>query len=222
MPGGIEMRLITVAVVMVGSAVLAAQTTTQTPEQLRDFWNKQFEDGAPGLKNRVPNKTLVAAVQGRTPGPALDLGTGEGRNALFLAENGWRVTGVDISNVAIAQAKQNAAARKLKIETVVADLDIYDFGNERWDLITSIYIHGWHNDSRTDIPSRIYNALKPGGLLVIEGNAKPEIANGFSAEQMTVAFAKFRIIRHESLVDAGDWAGGDMRHIVRFVAEKAK
>jgi methylase of polypeptide subunit release factors len=76
-------------------------------------------------------------VEERKPGKALDLGTGQGRNAIFLASTGWTVTGVDISEVAIAEAKKNAAARKVQIDAIVGDLDTYDFGREQWDPAAS-------------------------------------------------------------------------------------
>ena len=190
-----------------------------TPEQLRARWNMTFLLGAPTLK-RDPSSVLVATVRGRKPGKALDLGTGEGRNAVFLAEQQWEVTGVDISDMAVAQAKSNAAARKVKLEAIVGNLDTYDFGSEQWDLITSFYMHAWHDRSKTDVPARIYQALKPGGLVVIEGFAKPEVPIGFSADALSSAYARLRILRNESVIDEADWDKGNKRHIVRFVAEK--
>ena len=75
--------------------VKAQTTQTQTsPEEVRERWNTEFKKGAP-LLNRQPSKLLVETVRGRAPGSALDLGTGEGRNAIYLAEQGWKVTGVD-------------------------------------------------------------------------------------------------------------------------------
>ncbi len=195
--------------------------TPPSPEQVRERWNATFRLGAPTLK-REPSSVLVATVHGRKPGKALDLGTGEGRNALFLAEQEWQVTGVDISDVAIAQAKSNAVDRKVKLEAIVGDLDTYDFGVEQWDLITSFYMHFWHDRSKTDVPARIYKALKPGGLLVIEGFAKPEATTGFSADELSSAYARLRILRNESVVDEADWDTCNKRHIVRFVAEKPK
>ena len=219
-----SLALIASALLFVLSAPdLVAQTAqTQTsPQEVRERWNKVFVEGAPAL-NRDPSSVLVAAVKQRKPGKALDLGTGEGRNAIFLAEQGWMVTGVDLSDVAIAEAKKNAAARKVELEAVVGDLDTYPFGKEQWDLIASFYMHSWHDRSPTDVPTRIYEALRPGGLLVIEGFAKPELSFGFSVEQLSKAYARLRILKRESVLDEADWDKGNKRHIVRFVAEKVK
>jgi SAM-dependent methyltransferase len=203
----------------------ATTPTERSPEQERATWNMTFLMGAPTLK-REPSSVLVATVLGRQPGKALDLGTGEGRNAVFLAEQQWEVTGVDISDVAVAQAKTNAAARKVKLEAIVGNLDTYDFGSGQWDLITSFYMQGWHGRSKTDVPARIYQALKPGGLVVIEGFAKPEVSVGFSTDALSSAYARLRILRNESVIDEADWDIERCRpcksHIVRFVAEKPK
>ena len=82
---------------------------------------------------------------------------------MFLATQGWTVTGVDLSDVAIAQAKKNAAERGVKIAAVVENLDTYDFGTEQWDLICLFYMHSWHGRSPTKPPQRIANALRRGG-----------------------------------------------------------
>jgi SAM-dependent methyltransferase len=132
------------------------------------------------------------------------------------------VTGVDISDVAIAEAKKNAAERQVQMEAIVGDLDKYDFGREQWDLITSFYMHGWHNRSSTDVPARIYDALRPGGLLVIEGFAKPENPFGFSVEELSKAYGRLRILKSEFVKTKGEWDKDNEAQIVRFVAEKAK
>jgi SAM-dependent methyltransferase len=137
-----------------------------------------------------------------------------------LAEQGWTVTGVDLSDVAVGLAKKNATARNVVIDAIVSDLDAFEFGKERWDLIASFYMHAWHDRSKTDVPARIYNALKPGGLVVMEGFAKPEVPFGFDAAQLKKAFHRFRVLRSESVTAKADWDKDNDRHIVRFVAQK--
>ncbi|HEY2732680.1 MAG TPA: DUF4440 domain-containing protein, partial [Polyangiales bacterium] len=78
----------------------------------RDVWNDQFRTGA-GF-NHKPNQLLVDAVKGRTPGRALDLASGQGRNALYLATQGWTVTAVDISDVGLKITGDSAAAANVK------------------------------------------------------------------------------------------------------------
>ena len=203
------------------ASVAAQSPPTQTPSEVRARWNTVFAEGAPGL-DRAPSDLLRDSIRGRQTGTALDLGSGQGRNALFLAESGWRVTGVDISEVAVKQARQQAAARTAAIEFVVADLDEHDFGQGRWDLITSFYMHGWHDRSPTDVPRRIVDALKPGGLLVMEGFARPDVSFGFDVAQLTTAFSRLRVLRAEMVNAEAEWDRGNTRPLVRFVAEKAK
>ena len=87
------------------AAALTAQQTTTTQQAL-ERWNKEFAGPLEENLNRQPNAGLVAAIAGRPAGRALDLRTGEGRNAIYLAERGWDVTGVDLSDVAVAQARE--------------------------------------------------------------------------------------------------------------------
>jgi SAM-dependent methyltransferase len=98
-----------------------------TTEAARERWNNEFAGPLPNL-NRSANALLVSVIKGRPPGRALDLGVGEGRNAIYLSRNGWSVTGVDLSEVAVSKARQNAAANKAQLELHVADLDAFDFG----------------------------------------------------------------------------------------------
>src|SRR5687767_6379481 len=73
------------------------QPPTAPPENPRERWNKEFERGTPTLRT-APSKLLIEVTQGRKRGTALDLGMGQGRNAIYLAGQGWEVTGVDISD----------------------------------------------------------------------------------------------------------------------------
>ncbi len=129
----------------------------------RDFWNRKFSDGT--HFNDGPSKLLVAAVRGRRPGLAVDLGMmGQGRNAIYLAQQGWRVTGVDLSDVAVAQAMKRAQQIGVKLDAVLDDLDHFDFGGGRWDLIALFYVHAWYHGAKPRSVQRLHDALKPGGL----------------------------------------------------------
>jgi SAM-dependent methyltransferase len=108
---------------------------------------------------------LIDAIHGRRPGRALDLGMGEGRNTIYLAEQGWHATGVDLSDVAVAQAKTRASRLHVAINAIVYDLTHYELGKGQWDLIAAFYMHAWYNGTRPETPARLLAALKPGGLL---------------------------------------------------------
>jgi hypothetical protein len=71
---------------------------------------------------------LVNAINGRQPGRAVDLGMGEGRNTIFLAQQGWDATGVDLSDVAVRQAMMRAAGLHVRITPTVDTVDHYELG----------------------------------------------------------------------------------------------
>jgi 2-polyprenyl-3-methyl-5-hydroxy-6-metoxy-1,4-benzoquinol methylase len=81
----------------------------------------------------------VEAVKGTKPGKALDFGMGEGRNSLYLAAQGWEVTGVDLSDFAVTVARQQAQQSGVAYTALAADLDTWDFGQQRWDLVVSMW-----------------------------------------------------------------------------------
>ena len=202
-----------------GAILPQTPTSPPAPVDPRERWNKEFGSGAPSLNNLAPNALLSSVVKGRKPGAALDLGIGQGRNALYLAENGWDVTGVDISDVAVGQARENAAKKRLALKAVIANLDAYDFGENQWDLITSFYMHSWHRNSKTDVPARILRALKPGGVVVMEAFQRPPNINGFVVSELATLFRDFTILRNEESAATPDW-GPEGAPLVRFVAEK--
>jgi SAM-dependent methyltransferase len=184
----------------------------------RDFWNNRYRDPKTEF-NRQPSRLLVEAVRERQPGDSIDLGMGEGRNAIYLAQHGWQVTGVDLSDVAVAAAKRRAAQLGVKLNAVVDGLDQYDFGRNRWDLIALFYMHAWYHSAKPRSIQRIRDALKPGGLLVVEGFAgNPKFM--FQPNELIRDFGDLRILRYEDLEDEADWSPGRKSHIVRLIAEK--
>ncbi len=94
-------------------------------------WNDRYA-AADLVWSAEPNQFFADAVRDLTPGRALDLGTGEGRNAMWLAERGWDVTAVDFSDVAIDKARQIAARRDVRVTWVVADLRDYNPQQRPW------------------------------------------------------------------------------------------
>lgn len=129
------------------------------------FWNKHYERPDPQFKTE-PNVFLVEVVSKLTPCKALDLGTGEGRNSIFLARLGWDVTGVDTAEAGVEKARTRAAALGLKINALVQNADEFDFGNQRWDLICLLYAPGAHEVH--DFDKRLAASLKPGGYVISE------------------------------------------------------
>jgi SAM-dependent methyltransferase len=178
-------------------------------------WNEIYRNGR-GF-NREPNKLLADSVRGAKTGRALDLACGQGRNALYLASQGWKVTGVDIADEGLRLAREAAAGRKLAFEAINADLDTWDMGTDRWDLITMIYA-----GSEKKWIERIKPALRKGGLYVVEffANEDPAEKGGFRPGELAKLFGEgFEVLRDEVVDDVPDWAM-DRAKLVRFVARK--
>jgi SAM-dependent methyltransferase len=196
-------------------AVTAAQG--QSSPTVRGYWDDVFRSGKIQF-NRNASKLLQYAIRDRQPGRAVDLGMGEGRNAVFLAAKGWQVTGVDISPEAIKQANARAVAAHVSIHAITDDLDRFDPGCAQWDLIVLLYMHAWFHESKRNVPEVLAAALKPGGLLVIEGYAGDQSA--FQTNEVVRDFDKLKIIHYEDVVDEADWAPGQKSRVIRFIAQK--
>jgi len=186
-------------------------------EAERSMWNATFETSV--NFNHKPNQLLVDTLKGRKPGAALDVAMGQGRNALYIASQGWKVTGVDISDEGIKQAKDAAAKQKLKLDAVQADIHTWDFGTARWDLVTLIYA-----GSRPALVEKIQRSVRKGGLVVVEFFQKEATAGtgvgGFEPGELAAEFKNgWKILRDDNVEDISDW-GLHKTKLVRFVAEK--
>ena len=177
-------------------------------------YNKIFA-AAPTF-NTKPNQLLVDAVRGVKPGKALDVDMGQGRNALYLASQGWQVTGFDVAAVGVQKAKEQAAALSLTITAVHASDEEFDFGREKWDLIANIYAL----EKRS--VRRIRDALKPGGLVVIEAGhtETPDEIMEYTSNELLEIFKGFRILKYEETEGAYDWGPPERIRLVRLVAQK--
>ena len=200
--------------VPVGDAWRVQLLTRQEVATELDRWNDIFDQGR-GFSSD-PNRLLVETVKDRKPGAALELAMGQGRNALYLASQGWQVTGVDRSEHGMRRAREQAAERGLALETIVADIDEWDPGVDRFDLVTLLYA----GDHAKWI-AKIRASLRKGGLLIVEGWSKesPDSSIGFGDGQLAKLFEDYEILRDETVEDVPDW-GRDHGTLVRFVARK--
>ncbi|MEU6020176.1 bifunctional NAD(P)/FAD-dependent oxidoreductase/class I SAM-dependent methyltransferase [Micromonospora sp. NPDC047134] len=135
-------------------------------------WEQRYQQ-RPAVWSGRPNPQLVAEVSEVTPGRALDVGCGEGADAVWLAERGWRVTGVDISTTALERAARHArAAGELlaqRIEWVHTDLLHGEVKEGAYDLVSAQFMHLPPQDRR-ELYARLAAAVAPGGLLLIVGH----------------------------------------------------
>jgi SAM-dependent methyltransferase len=124
-------------------------------------WDKKYLERKPDL-NQGSNTILKKYLRILPKGRALDLAAGEGRNALFLAENGFEAEAVDVSPVAITRVRKSAKVRGVKVKAVVADLDTFRIPPGHYDVILNFYFLDRH------LIPRIKKGLKKGGMVVFE------------------------------------------------------
>lgn len=138
------------------------------------MWDKEY-DTEEYVYGKLPNDFLKSHYSAIPKGKVLLLAEGEGRNAVFLAEQGYKVTAVDISSVGLQKAEKLASENNVNIETVCADLSTFDLGEKQWDGIVSIYCH-LPEAIRQSLYHRIERALTPSGVLLLE-SYRPEQLN---------------------------------------------
>jgi SAM-dependent methyltransferase len=124
-----------------------------------------------------PNRFVEAETTDLPPGRALDVACGEGRNAVWLAQKGWAVTGVDFSCVALEKARRVAAHRGVEVEWVEADLLDWTPLPDSFDLVLIMYLH-LPAEQRSKVYARAASALTPGGTLLVVGHALPNLTDG--------------------------------------------
>ena len=139
----------------------------RTAAGLGEQWDARYRE-APDLWTQEPNAPLAQFAAGLQPGRALDVGAGEGRNALWLATHGWAVTAIDVSAVALERAAQRAGARGAQVECVVADWREHPFGEAAFELVVVSFMHPQPGD-RDTLFERAARALVPGGHLFTVG-----------------------------------------------------
>lgn len=139
-------------------------------------WNQRYS-GTDRLFSAMPNQALVELIEGITPARALDLGAGEGRNALWLASIGWQVTAVDISDVAIGRMQQFAREQGVEVSTVAGDMESYLSNCGKFDLVVMAYIQVPHESLRT-LFAAASEAVVPGGHLFIVGHHIASLGKG--------------------------------------------
>lgn len=142
----------------------------------REDWDRRYAE-VENLWAAKPNRFLVAEVSDLPPGRALDLASGEGQNAIWLAGLGWRVTGVDYSEVAIAKARARAERDDASVEFVCADLVSYEPQPESFDLVLLLYLH-IPTEERRVVLERAAGALAPGGTFFLIGHDRKNMTDG--------------------------------------------
>lgn len=129
-----------------------------------------------------PNQFLVSELEGAVPGRALDLACGEGRNAIWLAEQGWEVTGVDFSAVGLAKAARIAEGRGVRVRWVEADVTSWEPPPGAFDLVAVFYLQLAAGPRRVAL-ARAAAALAPGGTLLVVAHDADNLVRGVGGPQ---------------------------------------
>jgi SAM-dependent methyltransferase len=146
-----------------------------------DEWDGRYADSE-FLWTVTPNRFVVQELSGRPPGQALDLACGEGRNAVWLAQRGWRVTAVDFSSVGLRKARQLAAERDVAVDWVLADLLDYQPPANAYELGLVAYLH-IAADERVAVLRNACSALAAGGEILVIGHDLANLSEGVGGPQ---------------------------------------
>ena len=184
-----------------------SDTDTPSPESHKDKWDARYRSAALTWSAQ-PNLLLAEIVKDLPPGTALDVACGEGRHALWLAEQGWQVTAVDFSAVGLAKARQLADQRRQTVRWLQQDVtqSMADLGT--FDLVAVIFLHT-DSRSRNTWFAQVRNCVAPGGLLVYIGHDPRNIGRGSGgpsrpevlpdATEVAGCLPGFEIIRAETV-----------------------
>jgi SAM-dependent methyltransferase len=138
------------------------------------FWNERY--AAPGYAYGEASNAFVAEIALKIPdGPVLCLAEGEGRNAVYLATLGHRVTAVDQSEIGLAKARRLAKARGVEIKTIGTDLADYFIAASAWAGIVATFAH-LPPALRQRIHREAVTGLQPGGIFVLEAYTPAQLA----------------------------------------------
>ena len=190
-----------------------------------DWWPLMFDriyaSDRPNFSQN-PSAVLVEAVERVKPGRALDVAMGQGRNALFLAQRGWTVTGFDISEEGLNVARANAKKAGLSLTAQRSSIQDFNYGEAQWDLIALIYVPYIAHEGAA--MARLARALRPGGLLVIESFASDRQAPqrrpvDIDPAALKASLTGFDIVRFDDLEAMSEWEPQPTR-LARVIARK--
>jgi SAM-dependent methyltransferase len=183
-------------------------------------WDERFKEKKFAF-GKEANPFLKRHISLLPKGKALDIATGEGRNAIFLSQNGFDVEAVDISKMGLRKARKLAEEMGVKIRTFNVDLDTYQIKKGQYDLIANFYFL-----KRSLIP-KIKKGLRKGGRVIFEtyllehrnlGTGGPKETKYFlKPNELLRLFDGFRILRYREGIFR---QGGKRRAIASLIAQK--
>ncbi|MFB6216833.1 MAG: class I SAM-dependent methyltransferase, partial [Candidatus Aenigmatarchaeota archaeon] len=186
----------------------------------RDKWNKRYREGGHHTKED-PSSLLKKWVPRLSPGRALDLGCGAGRNALFLASKGYDVDAIDYSEVALKIGRSRARERGLEVNWIHSDIEKHSFLEEVYDLINVSFFH-----SLDSLPS-VKKSLKDDGIFIYEHHlsVKEDVDRGpksaqvrFRPNELLDIFSDYQVLYYTEGIETND---GEKSAKVRIVCRKS-
>jgi SAM-dependent methyltransferase len=195
----------------------------------RDLWNTRYaERGA--VWGIGPNEFVAARLSGKAPRRVLDLGSGQGRNAIWMAQQGHTVTAVDISDVATAQGREIAAEAGVDVEFIAADLATWEPPAAAFDLVVLAYLQA-PEPSRRALHAKAERALADGGEVLVVAHHRDNLEHGvggppmlevlFDETALAEDYSSLEVIENQRVIRRVDKDGqtGDAIDIV-FIGRK--
>ena len=188
-------------------------TTAADPS--RERWNRRWA-GERAHASSAPSEFLIAEAEALPPGRALDVACGAGRNAVWLARRGWRVTGVDFSDVALRAARELAASAGVAVEWIEADAVTWIPPRGAYALVTVMYLQLPAAERRAAL-GHAAAAVAPGGTLLVVGHDRLNLTEGWGGPtQAEVLFTPDDVVS-----EIGGLVIESARRVRRAVAEGA-
>ncbi|MFN8110699.1 MAG: class I SAM-dependent methyltransferase [Thermoleophilia bacterium] len=158
-------------------------------------WNARYAGEAYAFGTE-PNTFLTGSADVLPRGRALSLGEGEGRNAVWLARNGFRVWSVDGSAVGVAKTQRLAAGAGVTVHARRGRLEGVEISPGSWEVITSIFCH-LHPDLRGPLHRAVVRGLAPGGVFALEAYTPGQLTRGTGGPSDPAMLPTLEILRHE-------------------------
>lgn len=171
-----------------------------------NFWNTRYADAGEDYLFGIAPAKFIAAHAGSfaTGSTALSVADGEGRNSVWLAQQGLRVTALEVSAVALRKARQLARVNRVAVEFIEADALTFDWPQAAYDHVVGVFIQFATAAERDRLFHGMKQAVKPGGLLLLHGYTPKQleyrtggpsaVENLYTAEMLRAAFADFEIL----------------------------
>lgn len=177
------------------------------------MWSTRYRDaGEDYVFGTAPNRFLVGQAALLSSGTtALSVADGEGRNAVWLAEQGLAVTATEISPVALEKARKLAAGRRVEVDFVLADAVSWAYPEAAFDFVVAVFIQFADPAQRARVFAGMQRALKPGGHLIVQGYTPRQLEyrtggpsapeNLYTADMLRTAFAGLEILHLQEYED---------------------